>query len=393
MTQGRDGLIFQRIAALGAGIALVLGLVAASPAPPAVGGSPVELTAILPLTGPGAQIGSSQQQGLQVLEKYVNANGGIRNRPVHFTYLDDQTNPQVSVQLFNNVVAQGAQVVIGGAFSAMCKATMPLVGPNGPVLYCLTPAVHPARGSYVFTSNIHPVDLSAATFRYFAQKGWNNIALLMSTDASAAEVVAGVDGLLQRYPKLHVVAYERFSPSDQSVAAQISKIEAAHPQAMLIWSGTGIPVTFHALSDAGNKMPIATSNSLMLYSAMEQFKDILPATLLFAAPKWAAYPDIGAGPVRDALATYFAAFKAAGIKPDMGQDVAWDPGLIIVSALRTLGPDAKASQIRDYIENLHGFAGANGYYDFRVGDQRGLNPNDVVMAQWDPQKQTWVKAK
>jgi branched-chain amino acid transport system substrate-binding protein len=244
----------------------------------------------------------------------------------------------------------------------------------------------------VFSSNIHPVDLSDATFRYFQSRGWTNIALLMSTDASAAEVVAGVDRLMAKYPKLHVVAYERFSPADTSVSAQITKIEAAHPQAMLIWAGTGIPVTFHGLSDAGNTMPIATSNSIMLYSAMDQFASILPGQLYFAAPKWAAYPAVSAGPVRDALVTYFNAFKAAGIKPDMGQDTAWDPALIVVSALRALGPDAKATQIHDYIENLHDFAGANGYYDFRTGDQRGLTGNDIVMARWNPAAHTWVKA-
>jgi branched-chain amino acid transport system substrate-binding protein len=379
-------------AVLVAALLASFGLAGAATAP-APSGPPVVVNAILPLTGPGAQIGASQQQGLQVLETIVNGQGGIHDRPLHFNYLDDQTNPQVSVQLYNGVVAQGAQVVLAGAFSAMCKATMPLVGPTGPVLYCLSPAVHPPRGGYVFTSSIHPVDLADATFRYFAHRGWNNIALLMSTDASAAEVVAGVDGLLAKYPKLHVVAYERFSPTDQIVAAQITKIEAAHPQAMLIWAGTGIPVTLHALNDAGNKMPIATSNSLMLYSAMEQFKSILPEQLLFAAPKWAAYPNVGAGPVRDALTTYFDAFKAAHTRPDIGQNVAWDPGLIVVQALRALGPDAKAAQIHGYIENLHGFAGSNGFYDFRVGDQRGLNPNDTVMARWDPALNTFVKAK
>jgi branched-chain amino acid transport system substrate-binding protein len=198
---------------------------------------------------------------------------------------------------------------------------------------------------------------------------------------------------MAKYPKLHLVAYERFSPADQSVSAQIAKIEAAHPQALLIWAGTGIPVTFHGLSDAGNTMPIATSNSLMLYSAMDQFKAILPNPLFFAAPKWAAYPDVSSGPVRDALVTYFDAFKAAGIRPDMGQDTAWDPALIVVQALRALGPDAKAAQIHAYIENLHDFAGANGYYDFRTGDQRGLTANDIVMARWDPTANTWVKAK
>ena len=355
-------------------------------------GAPVELTAILPLTGPGALIGASQQQGLQVLETYVNAGGGIRKRPLHIRFLDDQTNPQVAVQLFSGVAATGAQVVIAGSFSGMCKAIMPLAQEKGPVTYCLSPAVRPPRGSMVFSSNIHPLDLSDASLHYFNLRGWKNIALLMSTDASGQEVEGGLDRILAKYPNLHVVAHERFNPADVSVSAQISKIGGAHPQAMLIWAAAGIPTTFHALHDAGSTIPIATSNSLMLYSAMQQFGSILPAQLYFAAPKWAAYSKVGAGPVHDALKTYFAAFKASGVKPDMGQDTAWDPGMIIVQALRKLGPDAKAEQIRDYIEELHGFAGANGFYDFRTGDQRGLNPNDTSMATWSPKRQTWVAA-
>jgi branched-chain amino acid transport system substrate-binding protein len=379
----------ERCIALLAALTLLFPIASSAAAP---SGPPVEITAILPLTGPGALIGASQQQGLQVLEKAVNETGGIAGRPLHFVLLDNQTSPQVEVQLFNGVAAKGAQVVLAGAYSAICKAIMPIAQDKGPVTYCLSPAVRPPRGSMVFTSNIHPVDLSDASLRYFAKRNWTNVALLISTDASGQEVEGGVDGLLAKYPKLHVVAHERFNPADTSISAQITKIEATHPQAMLIWSGTGIPTAFHGLQDVGSKIPIATSNSIMLYSAMQQFGSILPKQLFFAAPKWAAYPNVGAGPVRDALTAYFKAFKASGVKPDMGQDVAWDPGLIFVQALRTLGPDAKAAQIRDYIENLHGFAGVNGYYDFRTGDQRGLNPNDTSIAMWDPAKDTWVAA-
>ena len=361
----------------------------------AVSGDPVEIPVILPLTGGGAQIGQADQQGFQVLEKFVNDAGGIKGRPVKFTFFDDQTTPQVSVQLFNQAAARGAQVVLGGGISAMCKATMPLAVAKGPVLYCLSPAVRPARDGYTFSGNIHPVDLSAAAFRFFSKRGWKKIALLLSTDASGQEVDSNMDALMARPEMrgLEIVAREHFAPGDVSVNAQVSKIEAAHPQAILIWAGTGIPVALHSLSDSGNKLPVATSNSLMLYSSMAQFASILPNQLYFPAPKWAAYPAIGAGPVKDMLDQYFRAFKAAGIQPDQGQNIAWDPGLIVVNALRKLGPDAKAAQIRDEIASVHNFAGANGFYDFRTGDQRGLNPNDTIVTQWVPAKKTWVLVK
>ena len=34
-------------------------------------------------------------------------------------------------------------------------------------------------------------------------------------------------------------------------------------------------------------------------------------------------------------------------------------------------------------------AGANGFYDFRVGNQRGLTIKDCIVVSWDPRAQAW----
>lgn len=364
----------------------------AASAAPAPSGAPVEIPAFVPLTGPAAFYGASLQQGLQVFEKHVNATGGVNGRPLHFQIADDQANPQIAIQLLNNAIAKHAQVVLGGGFSATCKAMAPIVEKSGPVLYCMSPAVRPARGGYVFSGNIHPIDLVAAELRFFKQQGWKRVALLIGTDASGQEVDANLPSLLAQPANrgLQIVAHEHFSSNDAVLSAQVAKIQAAKPDAMIVWASTGIEKSFRALKEAGAKIPLATSNSLMIYSAMKEYKSILPDRLYFAIGKWAAYDALGAGPVKQATKTYYDAFHAIGVKPDQGQDVAWDPPLVITDALRHLGPNATAKQIHDYIENLHGFAGTNGYYDFRTGDQRGLNPNDTIVVEWNPAKQTWT---
>jgi ABC-type branched-subunit amino acid transport system substrate-binding protein len=80
------------------------------------------------------------------------------------------------------------------------------------------------------------------------------------------------------------------------------------------------------------------------------------------------------------------------VVPDFQSALLWDPALIYVDALRHLGPDAKAADIRDYIENLHGFAGICGTYDFRDGNQRGLTADNVLVLRWDNPKGDWVVA-
>lgn len=73
------------------------------------------------------------------------------------------------------------------------------------------------------------------------------------------------------------------------------------------------------------------------------------------------------GPILEASKQFNAALKAQGVTPDNGYVFAWDPAMLLVDALRHVGTDASATQIRDYLEQLHGFVGINGVYDFRDG--------------------------
>jgi hypothetical protein len=123
---------------------------------------------------------------------------------------------------------------------------------------------------------------------------------------------------------------------------------------------------------------------------MEAYKSFLPATLLFGAPRWAGPEAVRPGPIRSAIVTYQAALKSVGVRPDIGTSLGYDVPLMLVAALRTLGPDATAPQLHDYFDNLHGFAGINGFYDFRSSPGRGLGINDVVVVRWDGAKGTWI---
>ena len=76
--------------------------------------------------------------------------------------------------------------------------------------------------------------------------------------------------------------------------------------------------------------------------------------------------------------------------PDMVSIAAWDPSLLVVSALRKLGSGATAPQLRDYLDNLRGWVGVNGPYDFRAMPQRGLSENSLLIVRWDPARNAAV---
>ncbi len=64
--------------------------------------------------------------------------------------------------------------------------------------------------------------------------------------------------------------------------------------------------------------------------------------------------------------------------------------MIVVDALRHLGTNASAAQVRDYIDGLHGYVGTHGVYDFRAGDHRGLGVGNAVMVRYDAGKELFV---
>jgi branched-chain amino acid transport system substrate-binding protein len=375
--------------------ALALGALVATgiAVPPAAAADPVEINVILSLTGPGSFLGKNEQTAIAAVEAGVNRTGGIAGRPVHFAIADDQSSPAVDVQLAAALIARGVTVILGPSLAGGCNAITALLKADGPLLYCLTAGAHPAKGSYAFTYGVSTRDLIAVNVRYFRDRGWKKIALITSTDASGQDGEAGLDEALKRpeFADMTLVAREHYGVTDQSVTAQMTRIKASGAQALLAW-GTGSPIgtVFHAISDVGLDLPVGVSASNLVYPEMKQFAAILPPQFMSAGLPAVALDSIPPGPLHAAVLAYTQAITAAGQHPDLAQAIGWDPALIVVDALKRLGPTASATQLRDDIAALHGFAGANGVYDFRDGSQRGLSESNAIMVRWDAGRDTWV---
>ena len=67
-------------------------LVALALAPPARAADPYDIHVIATMTGISAFVGKYMKLNFDAFEDWVNAEGGIKGRPVHFIYDDDQTS-------------------------------------------------------------------------------------------------------------------------------------------------------------------------------------------------------------------------------------------------------------------------------------------------------------
>jgi branched-chain amino acid transport system substrate-binding protein len=356
-------------------------------------GAPLEINTILPLTGVGAFVGHEQQQAVKAVEATVNATGGINGRPVSFVIADDQSNPQVAIQLVQGLRAKHVPLILGPSWAASCGAVLPLNDKDGPVTYCLSNSIRPQPGSFVFSALFSTNEMLMAATHYFRDRGWKRVAYIVANDATGQDAERAIEAALAapENKDLEVVDREHFATTDLSVAAQMSKIKAANPQVLIAWAaGTPGGTLLHNEYDAGLDIPTLTSPANLNYAQLkEQWASFLPAHLLFPGSA-AAVPDAATGRAWKAMVALFFGALGSGVKPDQVHASGWDPVMLAVAVLRKLGPDPTPAQIREQIAQTKSWTGVLGTYDFTAIPQRGIGASSVIMVAWDRAKANWM---
>jgi branched-chain amino acid transport system substrate-binding protein len=377
-------------------LACVCALALAGPGrTPVTAADPYELNVLLPLTGPLAFVGASQSKALLALQDVVNSGGGIKGRPLKLVILDDGSNPQTAIELTTQLIAKHVPVILGSAAAGSCSAMFPLVDKAGPVTYCFSPTVHPRSGGYSFMSGPAIEDTQPVLLRFFRARGLTNIALLASNDANGQDFERQLDTTLAlpEFRTMTVVAREHFNLSDISVAGQIARIKAAKPGFLIAFtSGTPFGTVLRGASDAGLDVPIYSSGGNMAYAQMAQYASFLPKELYLNAARGVVFDATATGKVKAAQGVFFDAMRKAGIRPEYSHLIVWDPAMLVIDALRAVGPDAGADRLHDYIEHLQNWTGAEGSYDFTSGNQRGATQPAVALVRWDAANATWLMA-
>lgn len=353
---------------------------------------PYEIDAILSLTGTAAFIGQDEAAGLQLVETTVNRTGGIGGRDVHFVVNDDQSSPEVAVQLFNQIAAKKPAVVLGTTLVAGCNALLPLTL-QGPVLYCLSSSFNPPPGAYAIAYGITTANKMRVNLNYYRLRGFRKIAAIATSDATGQEGERGIRAALAapENASMQLVDFEHFNASDVTIAAEMSRIKAAAPDAIIAYvSGTPLGTILRGALQVGLDVPIAVPGSNFNPKVVDQFASILPAAGLYIAIEPHFTPDnLPGGAMRRSVSTYLNATKEPGARGGAQTMLSWDAANVIIGALRAIGPNASAEQLKNYIAGLHGWYGACCEYDFR-GNSHGLTAKDGVVVRYDTAKKAFV---
>ena len=219
--------------------------------------------------------------------------------------------------------------------------------------------------------------------------------MIATTDTTGQAYERAIAAALQRPENrdVQLVASEHFNGTDLTVNAQLARIAAAKPQALMVWAtGTPLGTVLRGLKDAGYDVPVLTA----------QLEHDLRADGRLSKPccrKTSTSPrravSCRRARSRDRCATRRPSTSTRSkmnVRPDIGHTLVWDPAMVVRRrvAPRRAGGDSR-NRLHAYILRLTSWVGINGVYDFASGDQRGLGDGAIVVAHWDPAKGTWLQ--
>jgi branched-chain amino acid transport system substrate-binding protein len=349
---------------------------------------------IVSLSGPAAPLGQSEQRSINLLKKQLDKQGGINGTPVEFLVQDDESDPSKANIAASKLIGQEKVcAIIGCSSTGSTLAIMPTAEKQ------MVPVVAMAAGTQVtqppkkWVFSVAPGDALVVqrVLMYFKNEiKVKNIAILHDSNAYGT---GGADQVKAQAPKysVNIVADESYGSADTDMTAQLTKIAQTKAQVILVW-GTNpgpasiaknmqqlnITLPFVASSGIANKKFIELAGTAANGVVFTASRLILPSTIP-AGSKWA-----------DAVESFSTAYKQEyGTDIDTFAAHGWDASNMVVNAIKEVGEDS--GKIRDQIQSLKDYAGADGVFTYSATDHAGLKVDALIMVKIENGQ--WVEAK
>ena len=201
-------------------------------------GSPLQIFAVAGETGADAPVSPLLLAGLRAAVSMINAKGGILGRKVELSVANDQSDPTQAVSLVQAQLTGGdpPDLVYAGTGSAENLAVSGVTN----AAKVLTLAVgsssvlgNAAQFPYTFSVNATAPTEANSTAQYLKSKGYKNIGLITSGDATGISYAAAYTSEL-RQAGLNVVDAESYPTTAIDMTPELERINSHHPDAVVI---------------------------------------------------------------------------------------------------------------------------------------------------------------
>lgn len=356
-------------------IAFVTSIVTLLVAAAAFAAEPLRIGALFSVTGPASFLGEPEKNTLEMLVKQANARGGVSGRKLELVVYDTQGDVTKSVQLANKLIKNDrVSIIVGPSTTGESMAVIPLAEKEKiPLISCAAgiKITEPVK-KWVFKTPANDHVAVEKILIHAARSKQKNIAIITVSDGFGSsgreqlKVMAGKKGF-------RIVADEVYGPKDTDMTAQLTKIKASRPDAIICWgTNPGPAIIARNVKQLGIKTPlymshgVASKKFIQLAGADAAEGIILPAGKLTVFDKLTKN-DPQAKLLRDYDQAYR---KEFGVEASTFGGYAYDAFLLIANALKKGGTPA---QVRDGLEQSRRVVSISGIFNMSPADHNGLD--------------------
>ncbi|MCK9686179.1 ABC transporter substrate-binding protein [Scleromatobacter humisilvae] len=309
----------------------------------ALAAEPIKIGVAEALSGGAAQYGISIRNGFQMAAEEINAAGGINGRQIEMVIEDEQGKKDEAINAFKKLIFQDkALMLFGPTLSNSAAAADPIAQAAHIVVFGTSNTADGITtiGDRVFRNSVTEADVLPVTIKVAAKVAKiKKVAVLYGNDDVFTK--SGYDAFKKALDdqKMPVTTTETFAKGDVDFKAQLTKIKATNPDAIVLSAliAEGAPIMVQA-RQLGMNLPFIGGNgmnSVKVFDLAKGASDGLwvgspwsienrtPANNSFIiayTKKYSAPPDQFAAQAYDAMHIASEALKKVKLSGDLAKD-------------------------------------------------------------------------
>ena len=349
---------------------------------------PIKLGAFFDLTGTSSAIGTPTKLVAEMVVKKINDEGGINGRPLQLVIADDEGDPTKAALIARKFTeSDKVTAIIGPTRTDTGMAAKPIVEQMKVPTFMTVGGDAPitvAPFKYTFKSPQRTAVAVQKTYSYLKKKGMQKVAIITAADGFGKDGKAALEKLAPEYGMKLVIA-ESFQATDNDMTAQLVKIKAASPDAIICWTiGKAGAIVAKNVKQLGIQAPLFQCHGLpdpiyVQLAGEASEGNIMPSTKLMVASQ---LPN--SDPQKKVILEFIRLYKDVfhydrQFPINTHSGYAWDAIYIVANAMKKAGTDSE--KLREAIEKTQGYVGVSGTYTITPEDHNGLGIDSMVMVQ------------
>ncbi len=344
----------------------------------------IKVGAILAETGGASFLGGPEARSMRMMVEQINAAGGVNGQPIELIIKDSAASPDKAISFAKQLIEEEQVLAILGPstsgesmqLKSICEQAETILISCGAAEVIVNPVA-----KWVFKT---PQTDSFAAMHIFAEMNKMGIDKIAVLSGNTGFGKAGRGQLQKIAPdfKITILEDEVYDKKSTDLSAVVAKINANKDvQAVINWSIVPAQaIVAKNMRQAGMTIPLFQSHGFGNVKYIEAAGEAAEG-IIFPSGRLLAADILADDNVQKATLVKYIADYESKYAPEQASTFGghgFDAIMILAKAIENAGSSDKA-KVRDAIENLQGFPGTGGVFNFSATDHNGLAMDAFVM--------------